>query len=259
MWQLADQLLQSRVLLGTSNYPAFDILEQAIIAAKTQVLTVSLKKANPSERAGKSFWELLQKTGCHILPNTAGCRTSIEAIKLAHIAREIFGTSWIKLEITGDDHMLAPNPFELLKAAEVLIAQGFTVFPYCSADLVLCQKLYDVGCRILMPWGSPIGSGKGLLNQFYLQLLRERYSDVTLIVDAGIGSPLHAIEAMLLGFDGILINSAVAKAIDPVNMAKAFCLAVESGRLAYLAGIMPQANFAQASTFLPDTLFWASK
>ena len=164
------------------------------------------------------------------------------------MARELFGTNWIKLEVVGDEHTLQPDPFELVTAAAELVRDGFEVFPYCTDDLVSCQRLLDAGCRILMPWGAPIGSGQGLINPYALRTLRARLPGVPLIVDAGIGSPADAVQAMELGYDAVLLNSAVAHARDPVQMAHAFKLGIEAGRLAYEAGIMAQQDMAVAST-----------
>lgn len=256
MWNLAGKQCGSRLLMGTAGYPSLAYLTQAIQSAATSVVTISLKRQCPQAKGGQAFWDAIQKTGVLILPNTAGCRHAYEAVELAHMSREIFATDWIKLEVIGDSTLLQPHPFELVKAAEALVKLGFRVFPYCTEDTVLCQRLWEVGCQILMPWGAPIGSGKGLLNPFQLTLLRERFPQATLIIDAGIGSPEHALKAMLLGYDGVLVNSAIARAQDPVNMAHAFSLAVQSGRLAYRAGIMPQTDCAIASTPLAETLFW---
>lgn len=256
MWQLADQDISSRLLLGTAQYPTLEIMQQAIIAAKTNVITVSLKRQSPQQRGGQVFWECIKNLNCHLLPNTAGCHNAEDAIKTAEIARELFQTSWIKLEVIGDDYTLQPDPFELVKAAKILVQKGFEVFPYCTEDLILCQRLHDCGCRILMPWAAPIGSGRGLNNPYSLAMLRARLPDVTLIIDAGIGKPSHAVLAMELGFDGILINSAVALATQPVLMAAAFRDAISAGRAGYVAGLMPERNTAHPSTRLIDTPFW---
>ena len=184
----------------------------------------------------------------NLLPNTAGCYTAKEAINTAHLAREIFNTNWIKLEVIGDDYTLQPNSLELIKATEVLLRDGFIVFPYCIDDVIICRELINQGCKILMPMASPIGSGQGILNTFNLNLLRDTFPDINLIIDAGIGKPSHATEVMELGFDGVLLNSAVSNAVDPVQMAVAFNLAIKSGRIGYEAGIMPVRDFAVAST-----------
>jgi thiazole synthase len=256
MWHLADKALSSRLLIGSSQYPSLQIMQDAIQAAEAGVITVALRRHQPKEKNSTVFWQCLQKTSCHILPNTAGCHTAKEAIFIAEMARELFNTSWIKLEIFGDAYNLQPDPFELINAAKILIAEGFEVFPYCTEDLVLCQRLVDLGCRILMPWAAPIGSGRGLLNPYALETLRARLPKTTLIVDAGIGKPSHAIQAMELGFDGILLNTAIALADNPVQMATAFRYAIIAGRLAYEAGTMPERNMAHPSTPLVDTLFW---
>ena len=246
---LYGQTFASRLLLGTSRYPSPAVLEAAVLRARPAMVTASLRRqgSNPAE-SGSSFWELLRKLNVPVLPNTAGCHTAREAITLAHMARELFDTPWIKLEVVGDAHTLQPDPFELLAAATQLVRDGFEVFPYCMDDLVSCQRLLDAGCNILMPWGAPIGSGQGLVNPGALRTLRARLPGVPLIVDAGIGSPADAVQAMELGLDAVLLNSAVAHAVDPVRMARAFKLGIESGRLAYEAGVMPRQDMAVAST-----------
>lgn len=256
MWQLADKTLSSRLLLGTAQYPSLDIMKQALTMSATQVVTVALQRQSPKQRGGELFWNSIKALNCHLLPNTAGCRNANEAIVIAEMARELFGTHWIKLEVIGDDYTLQPDPFGLVEAAKVLIEKGFEVFPYCTDDLVLCQRLVDCGCRILMPWAAPIGSGKGLINPYALEVLRHRFPQITLIIDAGIGKPSHAAQAMELGFDGVLLNTAVSLAGDPVLMAGAFRDAVLAGRSAYTAGVMPVRDMAHASTSLLDTPFW---
>ncbi len=256
MWTLADRLLSSRFLLGTAQYPSLKVMQEVIQASQAQVLTVSLKRQCPRENAGADFWSALQKLNCQLLPNTAGCRSAEEAVATAEMAREIFQTSWIKLEVIGDDYSLQPDPFELLKAAEALVQKGFEVFPYTTDDFVLGQRLVDCGCRILMPWASPIGSGKGLLNPYALAVLRDRLPEVTLIIDAGLGKPSQATQALELGYDGVLLNSAVALAEKPVLMAAAFRDAIIAGRAAFKAGLMLERNTACPSTSLIDTPFW---
>ena len=246
--RIGDVALTSRFFLGTALYPSPAVLQAAIAASNSQVVTVGLKRQLAQGGAPGDFYKLIQASGARLLPNTAGCRTAREAITLAHMARELFGTHWIKLEVVGDEHTLQPDPFELLAAAAELVREGFEVFPYCLDDLVSCQRLLDAGCRILMPWGAPIGSGQGLINPWALRTLRERLPGVTLVVDAGIGSPAHAVQAMELGFDAVLLNSAVAQAHDPVTMAHAFRLGIEAGRLAYEAGIMAKQDMAVATT-----------
>ncbi|MDO9401429.1 MAG: thiazole synthase [Polaromonas sp.] len=247
-FRIADMAMESRFFLGTAGYPSPQILQQAIAAAGAQVVTVGLKRQMAAGGVPGDFYRLVRDSGARLLPNTAGCRSAREAVTLAQMARELFDTHWIKLEVIGDDYTLQPDPFELVEAARTLARDGFEVFPYCTDDLVTCQRLLDAGCRILMPWGAPIGSGQGLLNPHALRTLRARLPDVPLIVDAGIGSPSDAVQAMELGFDAVLLNSAVAHARDPVQMARAFRLGIESGRLAYEAGIMAQQDMAVAST-----------
>lgn len=256
MLQIADQLLNSRLLLGTARYPSLSIMQQAIQASHTEVLTVALRRQSPQQAGGQQFWNAIKNLGCHILPNTAGCHNVNDAITTAEMARELFQTNWIKLEVIGDDYNLQPDPLALPHAAKQLVDRGFEVLPYCTDDLVLCRRLVDCGCNILMPWGSPIGSGLGLLNNHALTTIRERLPNVTLIIDAGIGKPSHATQAMELGFDAVLLNSAVSLAQDPVKMAGAFRDAIHAGRAAYEAGAMPQRNFASPSTPLIDVPFW---
>lgn len=256
MHKIANKTTTSRLLLGTAQYPSLRIMEKAIAASKTNIITVSLKRQNPENKNGHSFWNTIKQLNCHILPNTAGCRTIDEAITTAEMAREIFETNWIKLEIIGDDYNLQPNPLLLPDGAKQLIAHGFEVFPYCTDDLIICQRLVDAGCRILMPWASPIGSGLGLINPYALETLRQRFPTITLIVDAGVGKPSDATQAMEMGYDAVLLNSAVAKAQDPILMASAFRDAIIAGRSAYEAGLMPQHKMASPSTPLIDTPFW---
>ena len=251
VWRVADVELSSRFLLGTAGYPSPQVLRDAIVAAGAQIVTVGLKRTLAA--AGDNGFvaiirDALRETGARLLPNTAGCRTAREAVQLARMARELYDTPWIKLEVVGDEHTLQPDPFELLDAASQLVRDGFTVFPYCTDDLVVARRLLDAGCPLLMPWGAPIGSGQGLLDPFALRTLRERLPDTLLIVDAGIGAPSHAAQALEMGFDAVLLNSAVAQAREPVGMARAFRLAIEAGRVAWRSGVMAQQEFAVAST-----------
>ena len=250
-WQVAGVRLTSRFLLGTAGYPSPQVLAEAIVASRTEVVTVGLKRTLAA--AGDNGFiamvrDAMRRTGARLLPNTAGCRSAREAVQLAHMARELYDTPWIKLEVVGDEHTLQPDPFELVVAAAELSREGFIVFPYCTDDLVLCRRLLDAGCPLLMPWGAPIGSGQGLLDPFALRTLRERLPDATLIVDAGIGAPSHAAQALEMGFDAVLVNSAVSQAREPVRMAGAFGRAVEAGRIAWRAGVMARQDFAVAST-----------
>ena len=255
-WKIGGETLHSRLFIGSALYPSPAIMEQAIIASKAEVVTVSLRRQSTEQGAGEHFWEIIRSLELKVLPNTAGCHTAKEAIAIAQMAREVFGTHWIKLEVIGDQYNLQPDPYETVEAAKVLVKEGFEVFPYTTDDLVVAHKLVDAGCQILMPWGAPIGSGKGLINPYNLQAIRQAFPDIPLIIDAGIGKPSHAISAMELGYDGILLNSAVALAQEPVMMAQAFAGAVESGRLSYEAGAMQEREFASPSTPTVGVPFW---
>lgn len=256
MWQLADKTLDSRLLIGSALYPSPRIMQDAIHASGADVVTLSLRRQSPQAAGGNDFWDRLRALDCRLLPNTAGCHSVKSAVTTAEMARELFGTHWIKLEVIGDDYNLQPDPFGLLEATRELIAQGFEVFPYCTDDLVLCERLVDAGCRILMPWGAPIGTGRGLINPYALRTLRARLPAVTLIVDAGIGAPSHAALAMEMGYDAVLLNTAIAEARDPVTMARAFRSGVEAGRLAWEGGLMPERDKAHPSTPVVGTPFW---
>lgn len=238
----------SPLMLGTAQYPSPEILRDAVIAAQPGVVTVSLRRESAGERAGQAFWSLIQELKVPVLPNTAGCHTVKEAVTTAHMAREVFGTDWVKLEVIGELDTLQPDVFGLVEAARILTEDGFKVFPYTTEDLVVAEKLLAVGCEVLMPWGAPIGSGKGLNNVFGLRAMRAHFPGVSLVVDAGIGVPSHAAQALELGYDAVLINTAVAKAGDPVNMARAFRLAVEAGELARIADPMEDRDMAVPST-----------
>jgi len=215
-----------------------------------------LRRQNPSAGGGNAFWEILSELKLNILPNTAGCYSVKEAITTAQMARELFNTHWIKLEVIGDEYNLQPDPYGLLEATKELISQGFEVFPYSTDDLIVAEKLAEAGCRIIMPWGAPIGTGKGLMNPYALKILRARLPDITLIIDAGMGAPSHAVQALEMGFDGVLLNTAVAEASDPTVMARAFKHALCAGRLAYESGIMPERDLASPSTPVLGTPFW---
>jgi thiazole synthase len=240
--------LASRLLLGTAQYPSPAILTEAVRAAKADIVTVSLRRESGRLREGQDFWSLIGALGIRVLPNTAGCHSVKEAVTTAQMAREIFATNWIKLEVIGEADTLQPDVFGLVEAARILSSDGFAVFPYMTEDLVVAERLIEAGCKVLMPWGAPIGSGKGLNNPFGLRALRAHFPDIPLVVDAGIGLPSHAAAAMELGYDAVLLNTAVAKAGDPVAMAKAFAGAIEAGRAAYLAGPMEARDMAAPST-----------
>jgi len=245
---LYDTPLSSRLLLGTARYPSPAILAESIRAARTDIVTVSLRREAGGSGAGESFWSLVRDLGVKVLPNTAGCRTAKEAITTAQMAREVFATDWIKLEVIGEEDTLQPDVFGLVEAARALVSEGFKVFPYTTEDLVVAEKLLDAGCRVLMPWAAPIGSGRGINNLFGLRALRAHFPQAPLIVDAGLGAPSHAAAVMELGYDAALLNTAVALAGDPAAMAGAFALAVEAGRAAFLAGPMTPRDMAEPST-----------
>lgn len=246
----------SRLLIGTALYPSIEIMKKSIVESGSQIATLSLRRQSPENNGGQAFWQEIQSLGLKLLPNTAGCHSVKEVVNLAKMSRELFDTDWIKLELIGDEYSLQPDPIELLKATDILIKDGFKVLPYCTDDLVLCRRLADLGCEVIMPWGAPIGTGQGLLNPYALESIRNRLTDITLIVDAGIGLPSHAVQAFELGYDAILLNSAVAQATDPVVMASAFKHAALAGRAGYLAGRMPEKQVAQPSTPTMGMPFW---
>lgn len=254
--ELYGRRLESRLLIGSALYPSPDVMRDAIRASGAEIVTVALRRQAPEAGGGNSVWDYIRAMDLNLLPNTAGCHTAREAVTLAQMAREIFHTDWVKLEVIGDDYNLQPDPIATLDAARELVRLGFKVFPYCTDDLVLCQRLLDAGCEVLMPWGSPIGTGRGLQNPYALETLRARLPNVPLIVDAGIGRPSHAVQALELGFDAILLNTAVAQATQPVMMARAFRAALEAGRAGYLAGAMPERQTAQPSTPTLGMPFW---
>lgn len=245
----------SRLLLGTAQYPSPAVLNAAVEAAGTGIVTVSLRR-EAARGGGQSFFEMLQSWNVRVLPNTAGCRTPKEAITTAQMARELFGTPWVKLEVIANDDTLQPDLFGLVEAARELCADGFQVFPYTTEDLGAADRLLAAGCEVLMPWGAPIGTGRGLANPYALTTMRNYFPGVPLIVDAGMGAPSHAAHAMELGFDAVLLNTAVAKAGDPVRMARAFADAVGAGRAAFEAGLMEPRDMAQPSTPVAGTPFF---
>lgn len=255
---LYGESFHSRLLLGTARYPSPATLQAAVEASRPAMLTVALRRqgAVGEGEGGQAFWHMLKGMNVPVLPNTAGCMAPQEAITTAMMAREVFETDWIKLEVVGDDYTLQPDTLNLPSVAEVLIKEGFKVLPYCTEDLVLCRRLLDVGCQALMPWAAPIGTGKGAVNPHAMRVLRERLPDTPLIVDAGLGLPSHAAQVLEWGYDGVLLNTAVAQAAYPVQMARAFAQAVEAGRTAFLAGPMPERDIAQASTPVVGMPFW---
>jgi thiazole synthase len=255
MLELYRTSLRSRLLLGTARYPSPAVLTEAVRASGCEVVTVSLRREAGAERAGQGFWSIIRSLGVRVLPNTAGCHSVKEAVTTANMAREVFGTSWIKLEVIGEDDTLQPDVFGLVDAAAILCRDGFEVFPYTTEDLVVAERLLAAGCGVLMPWAAPIGSGRGLNNLFALKTLRAHFPQVPIIIDAGLGVPSHAAQALELGFDAVLINTAVAQARDPVQMAGAFARAVEAGYAARTAGPIEPRDLAAPSTPVIGTAF----
>jgi len=249
--------LSSRLLLGTAQYPSPQVLADAIRAAKVDVVTVSLRREAARAKGSERFWDTIKALGVHVLPNTAGCRTPKEAIATAQMARELFGTAWIKLEVIANDDTLQPDLFGLVEAAGALMRDGFQVFPYTTEDLGAAERLLSAGCEVLMPWGAPIGTGRGLANPYALRTMRNYFPGIPLVVDAGIGAPSHAAQAMEMGYDAVLLNTAVAKAADPVGMARAFAQGVIAGRCAFEAGLMEARDMAAPSTPVAGTPFFS--
>lgn len=250
---IGGTVLPNRFMLGTARYPSPAHVAQAIEASLPSVVTVGLSSAPlaggpPPSDSLEPIREAVRRTGAQWLPNTAGCYSAREAVALAHMAREIYGTTWIKLEVIGDRELLAPDVQELLVAARELVREGFTVLPFCTTDLIMGQRLLDAGCVALMPWAAPIGTAQGLLDLTSLRVLRARLPKATLIVDAGLGAPSQAAQALEMGYDAVLLNSAVASAGDPARMAQAFAAAVQAGRWAYRAGLIEPRDRARAST-----------
>ncbi len=248
MLTLYGREVSSRLLLGTARYPSPAVLADAVRASNTDILTISLRRETAGGKKGGQFFELIRELDRYILPNTAGCHTVKEAVLTAKMAREVFHTNWIKLEVIGHHDTLQPDVFALVEAAKILCDDGFEVFPYTTDDLVVAEKLLDAGCKVLMPWCAPIGSAMGPLNPTALKSMRARFADVPLIVDAGIGRPSHAATVMELGYDAVLLNTAVAVAGDPVGMAEAFARAIEAGHQAFMAGPLEARDMAVPST-----------
>ena len=248
---IAGRTLSSRLLLGTGGFPSLTLLAEAIRASATELVTVALRRIGPAHpgdpnRRG-SLIEVLEQEGVGLLPNTAGCRTARDAVLTAKLAREAFATDWVKLEVIGDEDTLLPDAPELLKAAELLVDDGFVVLPYTTDDPVLARRLVDVGCAAVMPLGAPIGSGMGIRNPYNIALIREAVQ-VPVVLDAGVGTASDAAQAMELGCDAVMVASAVSRAQDPVAMASAMRAAVQAGRLARAAGRIPRRTYATPST-----------
>jgi thiazole synthase len=256
MVKFYEKSFQSRLLIGTALYPSPAIMQNAIRASGAQIVTVALRREAAGGKTGDAFWKLIRELDVTVLPNTAGCRTVREAVTTAKLARELFATSWIKLEVIADNDTLQPDVVGLVEAADILIKDGFEVFPYCTEDLSVATRLVEAGCKVIMPWAAPIGSARGITNADALKLLRDRMPDIALVVDAGLGAPSHAARALELGYDAVLLNTAIAKAADPVAMAKAFRQGVQAGRAAFEAGLMEARDFASPSTPVVGTPFW---
>ncbi len=249
---IGGRTLRSRLISGTGGFASMDLLAGALAASGSEIATVALRRIQvpkPGESAGQrgSLVDVLARAGVEVLPNTAGCHTARDAVLTAKLAREAFGTDWVKLEVIGDEETLMPDAPELLRAAEELVDKGFVVLPYTTDDPVLARRLQDVGCAAVMPLGAPIGSGMGIRNPYNLALIREAVS-VPVVLDAGIGTASDAAVAMELGCDAVMVASAISRAADPVKMAAAMRGAVEAGRLARLAGRIPRRLHASAST-----------
>lgn len=247
-WMLGGREIRSRLLLGTSRYPDPQTMLNSIDASGAEIVTVSIRRLNLADRSGESVLDLIDRDRLTLLPNTAGCHTARDAVLTAQLAREALGTDWIKLEVIGDEITLLPDVEHMLRAADELVRDGFTVLAYTNDDPITARKLRDVGCAAIMPLAAPIGSGAGLRNPYNLRIIRELLPDTPLIVDAGIGTASDAAQAMEIGMDGVLLNTAVAEAERPVQMARAMRLAVEAGRLAWSAGRIPTRLYAQASS-----------
>ncbi|WP_298442109.1 thiazole synthase [uncultured Ferrimonas sp.] len=252
MLTIADTQFESRLFTGTGKFANNQVMADAIAASGSQMATLAMKRVDLCGQQGDLYRPLLQ-AGVKLLPNTSGAKNAKEAIYAAQLAREAIGTHWLKLEIHPDPRYLLPDPIETLNAAEALVKQGFVVLPYCHADPVLCKRLEEVGCAAVMPLGAPIGSNQGLQTEAFLQIIIEQAS-VPVIVDAGIGAPSHAVKAMELGADAVLVNTAIAVAQDPLAMAAAFGDAVRIGRAAYEAGLGTVRQQAQASSPLTGFL-----
>ncbi|WP_200801626.1 thiazole synthase [Bacillus sinesaloumensis] len=247
MLTIANYTFHSRLLLGTGKYPSFEIQKQAVEVSDAEILTFAVRRMNIFEESQPNFLEQLDLTKYTLLPNTAGAKTAEEAVRIAKLAKASGLCDMIKVEVIGDDRSLLPDPVETLKASEMLLEEGFIVLPYTSDDVVLAKRLEDLGVHAIMPGASPIGSGKGIINPLNLKFIIEQ-SQVPVIIDAGIGSPKDVAYAMELGADGVLLNTAVSGAKDPVKMARAVKLALEAGRLGFEAGRIEEKDYAVASS-----------
>ncbi|MFC7440585.1 thiazole synthase [Laceyella putida] len=247
MLKIGNHSFRSRLFLGTGKYPSFEVQKEAVKASGAEVLTFAVRRMNIYQQDQPNFLEMLDLSRYKLLPNTAGAKSVEEAVRIAHLARASGLCDMIKVEVIADDKTLLPDPIATLEATKILVEDGFTVLPYTSDDPILARRLWEAGAHAIMPGGSPIGSGQGLLNPLYLRYIIED-SPVPVIIDAGIGSPADVAQAMELGADGVLLNTAVAGAKDPVKMAQAMRLAVEAGRLGLEAGRIPKRVVAIASS-----------
>ncbi|WP_312137321.1 thiazole synthase [Sphingobacterium sp.] len=248
---IANKEFTSRLFLGTGKFGSYTLMQEAIKASGSELVTMALKRLDPNSKE-ENLWSALQLPGVNLLPNTSGARNAKEAVLAAQLAREAMETDWLKLEIHPDPRYLLPDPIETLKATEELAKLGFIILPYVHADPVLCKRLEDAGTAAVMPLGAPIGSNKGLKTLDFLEIIIDQ-SHVPVVIDAGIGAPSDAAKAMEMGADAVLVNTAIAAAKDPVAMAEAFRLAVHAGRQAYLSGLDAQREHAEASS--PLTAF----
>jgi len=253
-YQIAGKTFQSRLLTGTGKFQSASLMQQSLAESGTQLVTMALRRLDLVARQDEIL-PVLTELGVQLLPNTSGARSAEEALYVAELAREALQTNWLKLEIHPDPRYLLPDPIETLKAAQLLVSKGFVVLPYCGADPVLCKRLEEAGCAAVMPLGAPIGSNQGLLTRDFLRIIIEQ-SRVPVIVDAGIGAPSHASEALELGATAVLVNTAIASAANPIAMAKAFKLACQAGELAQQAGLASRQQQAVASS--PLTAFLES-
>jgi len=245
---IAGRAFRSRLIVGTGKYRSFAEMTRSIEASGAEVVTVAVRRVNLTDKTKESLLDHLNREKYFLLPNTAGCYSADEAIRSSRLAREVGLSDWVKLEVIGDQQTLFPDTAELLRATEILAKEGFTVLPYTSDDLIVARRLIDAGAAAVMPLGAPIGSGMGIQNAANLRILRERVTEVPLIIDAGVGTASDATVAMELGADGVLMNTAIAEAQDAVLMAEAMCSAVDAGRKAFLAGRIPKKLYATASS-----------
>jgi thiazole synthase len=246
--RIADRQFNSRLFVGTGKYRSFQEMARCHAASGAEVVTVAVRRVNLTDKSKESLLDYVDRSRMFVLPNTAGCYNADEAIRAARLGREVGLSNWVKLEVIGDQKTLFPDNEGLLEATRVLVKEGFVVLPYTNDDLVNARKLIDAGAAAVMPLGAPIGSGLGIQNTTNLRIMRETITEVPLIVDAGVGTASDAAIAMELGFDGVLMNTAIAEAEDSEKMAEAMKLAVEAGRLAHLAGRMPKKLYASASS-----------